>query len=171
MAVNFIALSKLFILALYTYNLVSLQVSKPIQDTYPWTAYNISSTLARISLNQARVITNRSNDTPATEALAELGWQNLETQRAKTKAKQMFKVLHDMAPNCLTDLFSLKKNITNYNLRGSSTSLQLPLPKTEFMKKSFSYDGAKLWNSLPEASRDCTSLSSFVRELEAHTFI
>ncbi|XP_048580104.1 uncharacterized protein LOC116603374 isoform X1 [Nematostella vectensis] len=127
--------------------------------------------LQKLQNRAARVITNRSNDTPATEALAELGWQNLETQRAKTKAKQMFKVLHDMAPNCLTDLFSLKKNITNYNLRGSSTSLQLPLPKTEFMKKSFSYDGAKLWNSLPEASRDCTSLSSFVRELEAHTFI
>jgi hypothetical protein len=42
-----------------------------------------------------------------------------------------------------------KRNITEYDLRGSSTSLQLPLPKTENLKKSFCYDGAKLWNSLP----------------------
>ena len=61
----------------------------------------------------------------------------------------MFRVVNGMAPACLTDLFTRKEDVTNYSLRGSSTSLQLPLPKTESGKKSFSYDGAKVWNSIP----------------------
>ena len=37
----------------------------------------------------------------------------------------------------------------NYNLRNSSTDLVLPHPKREFLKNSFKFSGAKLWNSLP----------------------
>ena len=38
----------------------------------------------------------------------------------------------------------------HYNLRGSSTKLCLPQPKTDYLKKSLSYRGAKLWNSLSD---------------------
>ena len=86
---------------------------------------------------------NFSNDIPGPEALNALGWENLVTRRAKTKAKTMYKVLNKLAPSPLEKLFEHKRNITQYNLRGSSTSLQLPQPKTEKLKKSFSYDGAK----------------------------
>ena len=43
------------------------------------------------------------------------------------------------------------------------TSLQLPFPKTESLKKSFSYSEAKVWNSLPLPStlRECQSLAIF----------
>ena len=74
---------------------------------------------------------NLSNDTPVIEALNALRWETLETQRAKSKAKQIYKVINGLAPNCLADIFSSKKRTTHYNLRGASTSLQLPLPKTE----------------------------------------
>ena len=53
---------------------------------------------------------NLSNDTHAIEALNALGWENLETQRAKSKAKQMYKVINDLPPNCLAYLFSSEKN-------------------------------------------------------------
>ena len=55
----------------------------------------------------------------------------------------MYKVLNDLAPNALVNLFMRKSNVTDYELRGSSTSLQIPFPRTENIKKSFSYDGAK----------------------------
>jgi hypothetical protein len=64
----------------------------------------------------------------------------------------MYKVLNDLAPNALVNLFMRESDVTDYELRGSSTSLQIPFPRTENIKKSFSYDGAKLWNSLPGAS-------------------
>jgi len=48
----------------------------------------------------------------------------------------MFKILKGMAPDSLTHLLVKKQDITEYNLRGSSTLLQLPLPKTENGKRS-----------------------------------
>ena len=76
-----------------------------------------------------------SNETPHQEALKALGWETLEIQRTKAKAKYMFRVVNGMAPACLADLFTRKQDVANYSLRGSSTSLQLPLPKIESAKK------------------------------------
>ena len=110
------------------------------------------------------------NDTPALEAITALGWETLESYRAKSKAVQMYKVLNDLAPISLVNLFMRKSDITDHELRGSSTSLQMPLPRTEIMKKSFSYDGAKLWNSLPVDLRDSDSLEIFKNGIGAHNF-
>ena len=74
---------------------------------------------------------NFSNDNPRPEALKVLGWEKLETRLAKSKAKIMYKVLNKSAPS------SLVKEFTQYDLRGSSTSLQLPQPKTEKLEKFF----------------------------------
>ena len=46
----------------------------------------------------------------------------------------MYKIVNGLAPQCLTDLFISKNDISHYKLRGSSNSLQLPLPKTEFAR-------------------------------------
>ena len=103
-----------------------------------------------------------SNDTPGSEALDMLGWEPLETRRAKTKAVHMYKVLNGLAPSSLADLFVPKSDITEYDLRGSHTSLQLPHPKTEKLKRSFSYSEAMLWNSLPTDLRNSNTLTDFM---------
>ena len=112
---------------------------------------------------------NFSNDISGPEAIKALGWESLETRRAKSKAKTMYKVLNNLAPSSLAELFEHKRNITKYDLRGSSTSLQLPQPKTEKLKKSFSYDGAKLWNSLPVDVRNSETLTIFKERIRVHT--
>ena len=111
---------------------------------------------------------NMPNDVNDLEALNTLGWETLEVERVKSKAKQMYKVLHDMTPNCLLGIFTYKSEILDHNLRGSLTSLQLPFLKTESLKKSVSYSGAKVWNSLP--SRECQSLPIFKSKIDAHTY-
>jgi hypothetical protein len=80
----------------------------------------------------------------------------------------MYKVLNDLAPSSLATLFVHKRNITESDLRGSSTSLQLPLPKTENLKISFCYDGTKLWNSLPADMRDSDTLPTFINAIDAY---
>ena len=102
-----------------------------------------------------------SNDTPGFEALGMLGLESLETRRAKEKAVYVYKVLNGLAPNSLNDLFVSKSDITEYYLRGSYTSLQLSHPKTERLKKSFSFSRAKLWNSLPTDLRNADTFSDF----------
>ena len=111
---------------------------------------------------------NSSNDIPGPEALNALGWENLVTRRAKTKAKTMYKVLNKLSPSPLEKLFEHKRNITQYNLRGSSTSLQLPQPKTEKLQKSFSYDGANVWNSLSADVRGSAIFTIFKPRLCTH---
>ena len=39
------------------------------------------------------------------------------------------------------------------------------MPKTEYMKKSFKFPGAKLWNELPDDFKLTETLSSFKRKL------
>ena len=50
---------------------------------------------------------------------------------------------------------------TNYHLRNTATDLSLPKPKREFLKKSFKYSGAILWNQLPVEGKIAESLQSF----------
>jgi hypothetical protein len=95
---------------------------------------------------------NLRYNTPGIEAINALGWEPLETRRAKSKVKQMYKVLNYLAPSSLATLFMRKRNITEYDLRGSSTSLQLPLPKTENLKK------------------DSDTLPTFINAIDAYNF-
>ena len=98
-----------------------------------------------------------------------LGWEPLKEQRVKAKAKIMFKTLNNMGPNCLKELFTFKKEILNRSLRNSSSTIRLPKPNTNNMKKSFMYDGASIWNSLPKNIRESNSLSSFKRKIATYT--
>ena len=106
-----------------------------------------------------------NNDVDYTIALNSLGWETLQVQRKKAKAKLMFKLLNNLGPKSLTKLFTKKCEVTKYDLRNSSISLHLPQPRTNKMKKSFMYDGAVLWNSLRNEVKECKSLSSFGTKL------
>ena len=48
-----------------------------------------------------------------------------------------------------------------YNLRNRDTDLAPPMPKKEFGKRRFSYNGALHWNNLPHEAKIAESLSSF----------
>ena len=49
-----------------------------------------------------------------------------------------------MGPNCLKDIFIFKNEILNHNLRDSSTTLRLPKPRSNSLKKSFMYSMSEL---------------------------
>jgi hypothetical protein len=61
--------------------------------------------------------------------------------------------------------------VIQYRLRDSEGKLFLPEPRTDYLKRSFSYSGASLWNSLPESLRSSSSLSSFKRSLKTNNAI
>ena len=52
-------------------------------------------------------------------------------------------------------------NVTSYTLRDLTNKLAVPKPHTNYLKKSFSYSGAILWNSLPKELRQAKSLEIF----------
>jgi hypothetical protein len=114
---------------------------------YPWCAA-LQETSTTLQNRAARIIMNLKYNTPGIETINAIGWESLETRRAKSNVKQIdYKVLSDLTPSSLATLFVHKRNITEYDLRSFSSSLQLLLLKTENLKKSFCSDGTKLWNS------------------------
>ena len=81
-----------------------------------------------------------------------------------------FKALRGMAPEYLTQMFYVSVNQT-YQLRNNNQKLYLPKPKTNFLKRSFSYRGAVSWNQflmqkLPTMEIPETSISSFKRLID-----
>ena len=67
---------------------------------------------------------------------------------ANTKSHNgLKKSLHGLAPDYLCSKFERRE--TAYNLRDSENKLNVPLPRTNYYKYSFSCSGATLWNSLP----------------------
>ena len=67
-----------------------------------------SKRLQKMQNRAARIILNLSNDVHHTIALHALGWEPLQTERKKAKAKMMYKVLNKTGPKSLTNLFSYK---------------------------------------------------------------
>ena len=84
----------------------------------------------------------------------------LNSQRQIQKALMVFKSLNGLVPEYLTSKF-VPRNVSNYALRDSANKLAVPFPRTNYMKNSFSYSGATLWNSLHHDTRESSSLDQF----------
>ena len=56
-------------------------------------------------------------------------------------------------------------SVSDYDLRDSFRKLNLPKPRTDYLKRSFGYNGALLWNSLPENIRAIRSIGQFKKEI------
>jgi hypothetical protein len=98
----------------------------------------------------ARVILGYRNEHGQSEAASsELQLKTLKERRLIFRAEFMYKIAHAQAPPVLTDIFEDSSAPQhNYNLRDHDFKFYLPKPKTEYLKNSIWYSGAKLWNSL-----------------------
>ena len=91
---------------------------------------NLTDKLQKLQNGAARIITHSPSNASSGPLLESLGWDRLSTRRSKLLAVEMFKVYNNLVPPCLLEKFTKSQNA--YNLRGSSTKLSLPLPKTNF---------------------------------------
>ena len=73
----------------------------------------------------------------------------------------VYKSLNGLASDYLAEMFVDRSNITNYTLRDTSGKLAIPQSWTDYLKNSFSYSGAVVWNSLPSELRQAGSLQKF----------
>jgi hypothetical protein len=78
----------------------------------------------------------------------------------------MYKVLNNLAPEYLKDLFRETNQVHDHDLRNSDLNLLPPKPKSNLLKKSFSYRGAVIWNSLRRHVHLPNSQTEFKRSLK-----
>ena len=110
----------------------------------------------------ARILTGATYDIRTADVFETLAWETLEKRRDYLKSIFMYKILNNLAAPNLNRMFYKMSNCPiSYNLRNSDTDLVLPQPKTEFKKRSFSYNGAFLWNNLSVEAKKANTLTSF----------
>jgi len=85
----------------------------------------------------ARAYPNRISD----DILRSLGWDNLETRRLKQKVVAMYKIMNGAMPAYMQDFFCKVSDAYHYDTCSSHPVLCLPKPKTNFLKRSFKYNG------------------------------
>ena len=127
--------------------------------------HTLSDRLQKLQNRAARVITRSSYDISSNLLLDQLKWNNLSVNRLKQKAILMYKTLNGQTPQYLHEMFSSRR--CQYPLRNSNGKLFIPKRNTDYLKRSFSYSGAILWNNLPESLRLSSSFTAFKSSLES----
>jgi len=99
-----------------------------------------------------------------------VNWVKLDRERLEDKSVMMYKIVNNMLPDYLSSHFIFLSDTLTYNLRDSDSSLAIPRPRTNYCKRSLSYSGAVLWNSLPLDIRQSPSLDKFKSKLRNYDF-
>ena len=117
----------------------------------------------------ARLISNNFNyDTPGSQIVAQLGWQNIDVRRKYLTNILTYKCLKNQAPSYLRNM-SLRSDTHGYETRhASSRKLSVPKPNIEKYREAFVYQAPKLWNEPPMSISEKMSLFSFKSVLKMH---
>ena len=89
--------------------------------------------------------------------------QKLQNRAARVILQASCEVNSSLLLETLQDLSSERH--TDYDMRDSLRKLNLPKPRTDYLKRSFGYSGALLWNSLPGNIRAIRSIREFKKKI------
>ena len=124
------------------------------------TQYNIGK-IIKLQKRAAQIILDKAYDWPSAPLFKELKWLSWPERLLFHKAIIVYKSLNNLTPEYMSSLFC--KNSTGYNLRSIEKG-DLVLPKFKLMsfKKSLSYSGVEIWNTIPINIRnDCLILTLY----------
>ena len=125
----------------------------------------LAADLQKLQNRAVRIITSSSYEIRSDNVLAELNWKKLNERRQSQLASMMYKCTDNKVSVYLSDIFSTRSSLQNHNLRNSNHALFVRRPNNEAGKRSFSFRGAVLWNSLPVACQDAANYAQFLHSL------
>ena len=108
----------------------------------------------------AKSILRKKSSSSSTAARETLGLSTLKRRRELHLSYHTFKSVKNLHPNYLSNLFTPLRHC--YNTRSSELNLlSIPRMRTSLGQRSFSFAGAKSWNSLPSEAQTASSFSDF----------
>ena len=116
----------------------------------------------KLQKRACKVILDYSVDN-SSEAMQSLKIMSIYDRLYLRKAKFMFKIFNNTAPEYISENFTLRNNVnTSINLRSSAAACFIPpKPRTEYYKHSLRYSGCLVWNSLPEEVKKAQTIDTF----------
>ena len=121
------------------------------------------SPLQRIQNTAARMITLTRKHDHISPILRSLHWLPVHSRITFKILLFVYKITHNLAPQYLQDLVSLRSSSSARSLR-SSSSMQLihgPRTKTRYGDRAFSFIAPTLWNKLLLHIQNAPSIESF----------
>ena len=136
-----------------------------------WGRCSTSNTYRLIKLQKraARIILKVDLMTPSTQMFSELKWLPFPERVKYHTHIMMYKILNNMAPDYLRQLFHNVSETHERALRSADNELlTLPLYRTTYYEKSFTVTGAREWNSLPLNLRKLPTIQSFKTAVKSY---
>ena len=87
----------------------------------------------------------------------------LHVKRLKRMACKVFKIVNNMSPSFIKNLIELKTS--KYSMRRTKPVVVPKSRTSKYGLKSFSHEGVRVWNSLPNELRRCENFREFRRLL------
>ena len=126
--------------------------------------------LQRIQNALARVVcTGIGKHDPITPILQKLHWLPVEQRISYKVSLLTFKTLQYQSPTYLSELL-IPQNYSRTLRANDKNLLHVPRVDSKTGRRSFSFVGPSLWNSLPDELRLCDSLSFFRKKLKTHFY-
>jgi hypothetical protein len=127
----------------------------------------LKNRLQKLQNRAARIITGKTYEVSSEDVLKELPWQPLNQRYKTNKSIFMHRIRNEKMPSSISNMFKIRIN-DRYDLRSNNNNYDLGKPETNFMKKSFSYAAAFLWNDLSITAKEKgISLNKFKRILDS----
>jgi hypothetical protein len=99
-----------------------------------------------------------------------LNWLPVQKRVDSITLSHVFKIKHNIAPEYLNEHFIPADSVHSYSTRFRETGCY-SIPKVKgFGMKSFSYNGCKLWNTLPTSVKNINKLADFKLAVRKHMY-
>jgi hypothetical protein len=133
------------------------------------TMENISK-IQRLQNMAARIILDNFDyvNVRGINLVKQLKWMNITERIIYFEQLLMFKCIHGMAPDYLSNEITMEIEIRNINTRSHDMNVYIPFPNNEFSKKSLFYSAAKNWNDLPDEMKEITNIENFKQKLKSN---
>ena len=135
-------------------------------------AENLSK-IQRLQNKAARIICNNFDyiNTRGIDLVKQLKWMNVNERFLYFERLLMFKCIHGMAPDYLTNNIVMDIEVRNVNTRTHDMNVYIPFPKNELAKRSFYYSGGKNWNDLRDNVKEVINIDGFKIKLKRNLSI
>ena len=122
----------------------------------------LMTSIIKFQKRAARSSLDKPIETSSEELFAELKWMTFPERVMYQKAILMYKIMHNLTPAYLTNMFTFSKEVHDRTLRSTADNLlYIPKPNIEHYRNSLAYSGSKIWNSIPNHLRNAVSLQQF----------